>query len=672
MRQIYAPKAVFDEALELINAGNPRAAEAVCREAIERNPKDVNMLGMLGAVLVKMRRLDEAEQVLKRTVRLAPTFAKPHEDLGFVLLELERFEEAIEVLQKAVRLDPKLEFAQFNLGKALALTGKGEEADVAFESSFALSPERKLLAQAARLHKEGQLEEAEKLYRQVLKNNPDNVDAMRMLAMVAATLKRFDDAERLLRRAVGIAPDFLAAVIDLGRILKEQDRFEEAIGYFKKAIEINPNNPQTHFLLAGAYAPAALNQEAVKEYQRTLELSPRHPGALLGLGNALKTIGRLDEAVNAYHDCISVKPNNGETYWSLANLKTYHFSDEQLQEMENRIEDGTGTTDKSEVNFLFALGKAYDDRHDYDRAWHYYERGNDKQRMLVQYDPVHTETINDAIIDVFDRALFEEKSGSGHPDPAPIFILGLPRSGSTLIEQVLASHSQVEGTSELPYLGRVATSLNRNRPDGINYPEAVRELAPENLAALGEDYIRYAQLHRTEGKPFFVDKMPNNFPTIGFLHLILPDAKIIDARRHPLDACVGNFRQHYARGQTFAYDLTDIGEYYLQYQRMMDHWHEVLPGRILTVQYEEVVTDFDNQVRRILEYCRLPWEEDCIRFYETERPVRTASSEQVRQPIYTGALNFWRNYETHLDELVEILEPIRDHYRRYENWESTD
>ena len=666
MRQIYAPKAIFDEAIELINAGNPRAAEAVCREAIERNPKDVNMLGMLGAVLVKMRRLDEAEQVLKRTVHLAPTFAKPHEDLGFVLLELERFEDAIEVLQKAVRLDPKLEFAQFNLGKALALTGKGEEADVAFESSFALSPERKLLAQAARLHKEGQLEEAEKLYRQVLKNNPDNVDAMRMLAMVAATLKRFDDAERLLRRAVGIAPDFLAAVIDLGRILKEQDRFEEAIGYFKKAIEINPNNPQTHFLLAGAYAPAALNQEAAKEYQRTLELSPRHPGALLGLGNALKTIGSLEQAIEAYHDCISVKPNNGETYWSLANLKTYRFTDEQLQEMENRVEDGTGATDKSEVNFLFALGKAYDDRWDYDRSWHYYERGNIKQRMLVQYDPVHTETINDAIIEVFDRKLFKEKSGSGHPDPAPIFILGLPRSGSTLLEQVLSSHSQVEGTSELPYLGRVATSLNRNRPDGVNYPEAVRELAPDNFAALGEDYIRYAQLHRTEGKPFFVDKMPNNFPTIGFLHLILPNAKIIDARRHPLDACVGNFRQHYARGQTFAYDLTDIGEYYLQYQRMMDHWHEVLPDRVLTVQYEEVVTDFENQVRRILEYCRLPWEDNCIKFYETERPVRTASSEQVRQPIYTGALNFWRNYEGRLGELEEILEPIRDRYRKYE------
>ena len=666
MRQIYAPKAVFDEALERVNAGNPREAERICREAVQRNPKDVNMLGLLGAVLVKMRRLGEAEQVLRRTVSLAPTFAKPHEDLGFVLLELERHDEAVEVLQKAVRLDPKLEFAQFNLGKALAMTGKGEEADEAFEASFSLSPERKLLAQAARLHREGKLEEAEKLYRQALKDNPDNVDAMRMLAMLAAALKHFDDAERLLRRAVALAPDYLAAVIDLGRVLKEQDRFEEAIDCFKKAIGINPNNPQTHFLLAGAYAPAALNHEAVNEYRRTLELSPQHPGALLGLGNALKTIGRPDEAIRAYHDCISVKPNNGETYWSLANLKTYRFTDEQLAEMEKRVGEKGAAGEKSEVNFLFALGKAYDDRQDYGRAWRYYERGNNKQRMLVQYDPVHTETINDGIIEVFDKALLEEKGGSGHTDPAPIFILGLPRSGSTLIEQVLASHSRVEGTSELPYLGRVATSLNRNRPDGVNYPEAVRELGPENLAALGEDYIRYAQLHRTEGKPHFIDKMPNNFPTIGFLHLILPDAKIIDARRHPLDACVGNFRQHYARGQTFAYDLADIGEYYLQYQRMMDHWHEVLPGRVLTVQYEEVVTDFENQVRRILEYCRLPWEEDCTRFHETERPVRTASSEQVRQPIYTAALNFWRNYEAHLGELVEILEPVRERYRKYE------
>lgn len=666
MPEIYAPKALFDEALELINAGDPVAAEKLCREAVERNPKDVNMSGLLGAVLIKRRRLDEAEQVLKQTIALAPTFAKAHEDLGYALLEQERYEEAIEVLQKAARLDPKLDAARFNLGKALASTGRGKEADAAFEASFELSPERKKLALAAKHHQEGRIEDAEQLYRQVLNNNPRNVDALRMLAMVAATAKHYDDAERLLRKAVGIAPDFLTAVVDLGRVLKEQDRFEEAIDCFKNAIAINPNNPHTHFLLAGAYSPAALNHEAAREYRRALDLAPEHPGALLGLGNALKTIGKQDEAIKAYRDCIRVRPDNGEIYWSLANLKTYRFSDEQIAKMAARVDNPEGLTEQSEVNFLFALGKAHDDRQDYDKAWRYYERGNGKQRMLAQYDPVQTETINDAIVEVFDKALLEEKAGKGCPDRAPIFVLGLPRSGSTLVEQILASHSQVEGTSELPYLGRVAMSLNRNRADGVNYPEAVRELEAAHLTALGEDYINYAQLHRTEGTPFFIDKMPNNFPTIGFLNLILPQAKIIDARRHPLDACVGNFRQHYAKGQTFSYDLTDLGEYCLQYLRMMDHWHQALPGRILTVQYEEMVMDFESQAHRLLDHCELPWEEACGRFYETERPVRTASSEQVRQPIYTGALNFWRNYERHLDELVEIVEPVRDRYRKYE------
>ena len=666
MSEIYAPKALFDEALELINAGDPAAAEKLCREAVERNPKDVNMSGLLGAVLIKRRRLDEAEQVLKQTIALAPTFAKAHEDLGYALLEQERYEEAVEVLQKAARLDPKLDAARFNLGKALASTGRGKEADAAFEASFELSPERKKLALAAKHHQEGRIEDAEQLYRQVLNNNPRNVDALRMLAMVAATAKRYDDAERLLRKAVGIAPDFLTAVVDLGRVLKEQDRFEEAIDCFKNAIAINPNNPHTHFLLASAYSPAALNHEAAREYRRALDLAPEHPGALLGLGNALKTIGKQDEAIKAYRDCIRVRPDNGEIYWSLANLKTYRFSDEQIAKMAARVDNPEGLTEQSEVNFLFALGKAHDDRQDYDQAWRYYTRGNGKQRMLAQYDPVQTETINDAIVEVFDKALLEEKAGKGCPDRAPIFVLGLPRSGSTLVEQILASHSQVEGTSELPYLGRVAMSLNRNRADGVNYPEAVRELEAAHLTALGEDYINYAQLHRTEGKPFFIDKMPNNFPTIGFLNLILPQAKIIDARRHPLDACVGNFRQHYAKGQTFSYDLTDLGEYCLQYLRMMDHWQQALPGRVLTVQYEEMVTDFENQARRLLDHCELPWEEACGRFYETERPVRTASSEQVRQPIYTGALNFWRNYERHLDELIEIVEPVRARYRKYE------
>jgi hypothetical protein len=280
---------------------------------------------------------------------------------------------------------------------------------------------------------------------------------------------------------------------------------------------------------------------------------------------------------------------------------------------------------------------------------------------------VQTEVTNDAIISVFDRPFLEQNTGLGNPDPAPIFIVGLPRSGSTLLEQILASHSMVEGTAELPYVGRVAASLSRNRADGINYPEAARELGEKQFKAMGQEYVDLAQLHRTEGRSRFIDKMPNNTPTIGLLHLMLPNAKIIDARRHPLDSCFSCYRQLFAQGQTFTYDLTDIGEYFLQYERMMDHWHDVLPGRVLTVQYEDMVMDFENQVRRLLEYCELPWEDSCINFYETERPVRTASSEQVRQPIYSQSINRWRNYEQHLGELIEVLEPSLPRYAKYES-----
>jgi hypothetical protein len=268
---------------------------------------------------------------------------------------------------------------------------------------------------------------------------------------------------------------------------------------------------------------------------------------------------------------------------------------------------------------------------------------------------------------VFNADFLRERRGVGHPDPAPIFIMGLPRSGSTLLEQILASHSQVEGTSELPYLGRVATRLNRNRVDGKTYPEVVRRLDPQTFAALGQDYLAQAQMHRRMGAPRFIDKMPNNFPNIGFLSLILPNARIIDARRHPLDACLSCYRQLFAKGQAFTYDLAEIGEYYLQYQRMMDHWAEALPGRVLTVQYEDVVGDLESQVRRLLEFCGLEFEEPCLRFYESDRPVRTPSSEQVRQPIYDRSVGHWQQYARHLDELITVIEPIRARYRRYES-----
>ena len=610
MRPPLAPKSLFDEAIALVDAGDPTAAEAV------------------------------------------------------------------PCLERATRLDPRLENAWFTLGKAFAMLGRGAEADKAFEQCFALSPERRFMALAAEHQKEGRLGEAEHLYRRILRHNPGNVDAMRLLALVSLAAGREGDAEALLQKAVSLAPDFLAALVDLGRLRKEQDRYGEALDCFDRALAIDPDNVQAHFMRASTLAPAAFTQEAIEAYQRCLALRPNHVGALLGVGHALKAVGRYDEAVASYNACIRERPDLGETYWSLANLKTYRFDDVVVAEMERRAtlgsltpsagdDDSTPST-QSRVNFLFALAKAYEDRGDYERAWTYYETGNAEQRSAVSYDPVQTEAMNDRLVSVFSREFLESRRDAGNPDASPIFILGLPRSGSTLLEQILASHSQVEGTSELPYLGRIATWLNRNRADGINYPEAVRELEPRAFEALGRDYLALANLHRHSGRPRFIDKMPNNFPNIGFLSLILPNAKIIDARRHPLDACLSCYRQLFAKGQAFTYDLNEIGEYYLQYQRMMDHWAEALPGKVLTVQYEEVVRDLESQARRLLDFCGLPWEDACLRFYESGRPVRTPSSEQVRQPIYDRSVGQWRNHAAHLDELVDVLAPIRDRYRAYE------
>jgi tetratricopeptide (TPR) repeat protein len=660
-----APKALFNEVIALIEEGRLGDAEARCRAALGHYPRDVNMMGLLGALLVKMDRRDEAEATLRQVIAAAPTFAKPHEDLGFLLMQCGRTADALPVLERATRLDPTLERAWFNLGKALALLGRGQEADAAFEKCFERSPERRLMALAAEHHKEGRIEEAEQLYRRVLRDNPRNVDALRLLALIAAKFDRTDDAEVLLDKAIEIAPDFNQALVDLGRLRKDQDRFAEALECFNRAIELEPTQPQVHYLQAATLARASFTHEAIESYQRCLALRPTHAGALTGLGHVLKAVGDYDGAVASYNACIRQAPDNGETYWSLANLKRYRFDDAMVAEMERRLAAAT-EDEQSDVNFLFALGKAYEDRGDFDRAWHYYRTGNEKQRARVFYDPVQTEAMNDRLISVYTADLIGSLAGAGHPDPSPIFILGLPRSGSTLLEQILASHSEVEGTSELPYIGRASSSLSRNREGGLNYPEAMRELAPDHLRALAEDYLARARLHRRRGAPRFIDKMPNNFPNAGLIAAILPNAKIIDARRHPLDACLSNYRQLFAKGQAFTYDLTEIGEYYLQYQRMMDHWSRVMPGRVLTVQYEEVVSDFEAQVRRLLDFCGLPFEEPCLRFYESERPVRTPSAEQVRQPIYDRSVGHWRNYERHLGELLAVIEPIRDRYCRYE------
>jgi tetratricopeptide (TPR) repeat protein len=664
-RAPFAPRALFDEAIALITSGELSAAELHCQRALEAHPRDVNMLALLGAILIKLERPSEAESRLLEAIKLAPTFAKPHEDLGRLLAQRGRAADARPHLERAVRLDPQLDAAWFTLGKVLAVLGDGAGADEAFERSFALSPERRLMALAAEHQKEGRPKEAEQLYRRVLRQNPDNVDALRLCALVAANDARELEAEGLLQKAISLAPDYLAALLDLGRLRKEQDRYAEALDCFDRVLAIDADNVQAHFLRGGTLAAAAFTEDAIEAYQHCLRLTPDHLGALLGLGHVLKAVGRYQAAVDSYQACITQRPDLGESYWSLANLKTYRFDSSAIGEMERQLRDAELSV-QSEVNFLFALAKAYEDRGEFEHAWSYYQRGNRRQRQEVNYDPVQTETTNDRLIAVFSHEFLRSHSGFGHPDPAPIFVVGLPRSGSTLLEQILASHSEVEGTSELPYIARLTNWLSRNRAGGINYPESVRELAETDFAALGEEYLEYARLHRRSGAPRFIDKMPNNFPNVGLMALLLPNAKIIDARRHPVDACLSCYRQLFAKGQAFTYDLGEIGEYYLQYQRMMDHWAQVLPGRVLTVQYEQVVNDFESQVRRLLEFCGLDWQPECLRFYASDRAVRTPSSEQVRQPIYDRSVGHWRHYEQHLGELLAVLEPLRERYRAYE------
>ena len=624
------------------------------------------MTALLGAILLKLREFEAAEAHLRRAIELAPTFAKPHEDLGRLLVEQGRPEEAVELLKSATRLGSRGGNGLLHVGPGVVDDGQRRTRRRRLRSLLQFKPGTPETGFGGGHHKAGRHEEAGRLYRALLAESPNNVDAMRLLAGILVGQSDVEEAEALLRKAVSLAPDYALAFLDLGVLFQEQHRYAEAIECFQRTIRLQPGAAKPRHLLASTLAPVGRTEDALDTYRQVLEQHPRHAGAWLGLGHTLKTIGRQGEAIEAYRQCIRVRPDNGETYWSLANLKTYQLTADDMGAMESALERADELSDQSAVNFLFALAKAHEDAGDFDTAWGYYQRGNAKQRMLEHYDPVQTEEANDEIIETFDAAFLHSAAGQGRTDAAPIFVLGLPRSGSTLIEQILASHSQVEGTSELPYLGRVATSLNRNRADGVNYPQAVRELRAAHFKALGGDYLQRAQAHRHTEKPRFVDKMPNNFPSIGFLHLILPNAKIIDARRYPLDCTLSCYRQLFAKGQTFVYDLMEIGEYFLEYQRLMDHWQDVLPGRVLTVQYEDLVTDFDRQLRRLLDYCELPWEDACANFHETDRPVRTASSEQVRQPIYANSIHFWRNYQAHLGELIDVLEPVLPRYAQYE------
>ncbi|MDJ0711086.1 MAG: sulfotransferase [Woeseiaceae bacterium] len=650
-------KVSFDRAVTFLRAGDAEMAEKICRQTLNEFPRDANLLCLLGAALIKQNRPRDAEHTLSRAANIHSTFSRAHEGLAEALIMQGKLPEALKSLERAEELEPGSSSIRMKKARVLTGMGKDSEATKEFEASFKLTPHREELVRGLGLQRMGNVQEAEKIYRDVLLRDPDNVDAMRLLAGVAMRAKQWGDAQTLLDRALEIAPDFYQGWMDLGLAKQEQDDIEGAVAAYKRAIRLDKHNASGYGAAATAYALAGQHEEALEYFGKALEQEPAHAGAMAGIGHVLKTVGQQEEAIATYRKCLEQNPGHGETWWSLANLKTFRFTDEEVDVMLAQVDSGR-LPDEPLANFEFALGKAFEDRDDYDRAFEFYNRGNSNRRQRERYDPVQTADSHDEFIRIFNKDFVAQHGNGGDNSNAPIFIVGLPRSGSTLIEQILASHPDVEGTHELPDLGRVARSIGLSRSDRKAYPGAVVELGDDDFARLGADYLERTQRHRPEGLPHFTDKLPNNYVHVGLLHLILPNAKIIDAKRHPLDSCLGSFKQLFARGQPFTYDQFELGEFYLEYRRLMEHWNEVLPGKVLAVQYEHVVEDLETEVRRILDYCELPWDDACLRFWETDRAVKTASSEQVRTPIYSSAKHRWRNYEKHLGPLIEVLEPI--------------
>ncbi|MBV1934262.1 MAG: sulfotransferase [Parvibaculaceae bacterium] len=568
-----------------------------------------------------------------------------------------------DALEQAVEIDPKFADAWRSLAEQYSVAGFEEKSQRAYDSHLSATARHPEIIEAANFLFKGKLNKAEELTRKVLKEHPTDVTAIRILADIGIKVGHLEDAQNLLERCLELAPKFHLARHNYVIALFRRQKIAAALSELEMLLKIEPENPN-YLVLKGTILVRKGDHEAALEiYERILKDYPDQANAQMNYGHTLKSVGRIEEAVDAYRKSIELRPTTGEAYWSLANLKTYRFSDQDLAAMLAQVTaEGEGAAE-DQSHLAFALGKAYEDRREFDLSFKYYNRGNNIRSINHRYDPKRNIYDSARQIQALSTDFFAQHQNSGHDAPDPIFIVGLPRAGSTLLEQILSSHSQVEGTAELTDIIGISRQLGgKERKTGVSkYPEILKELTPEQFRELGESYIKTTQIQRS-GTPFFIDKMPNNFLHIGLINLILPNAKIIDARRHPMAGCFAGFKQLFAQGQTFTYGLEKIGLYYRDYVKVMDHWDAVLPGFVHRVHYEDMIADTEVEVRKLLDFCGLEFEESCLRFYETERAIRTPSAEQVRQPIYKEGLQQWRNYEAHLAPLKNALGPILDRY----------
>jgi tetratricopeptide (TPR) repeat protein len=562
----------------------------------------------------------------------------------------------IPALQHALAHEPRQPAAWRRLGDLLTNAGDIAGADRAYLGLIAHAVHDPALRQAGAALAANDLPVAERILKRHLHDFPTDVPAMRMLAELAGRLGRNADAESLLRRALELAPGFAAARYNLAIVLHRQRRSTEAIAELDRLIEEDPDNPGYRNLMGAVRGGIGAYDAALREFEDALHLRPDNATIWMSYGHTLKTLGRQDESIAAYRRSIALRPAMGEAWWSLANLKTVRFDRADIAAMEAAL----GAADlrfDDRFHLHFALGKALEDAREWQAAFDHYAEGNRLRRQRIDYDAEETDDQVARAVTLMTPTFFAEREGGGCPSTAPIFVLGMPRSGSTLVEQILASHSQVEGTRELPDIQAIAHRLSGRtlRADRSAYPEVLATLSPDDRRAIGEEYLTRAAIHRKTDRPFFIDKMPNNWAHIALIRLVLPNARMIDTRRHPLACCWSNFKQHFARGQAFSYALDDLGRYYAAYVRMMAHIDRVLPGAVHRVEHEAMVEDSDRQVRALLDACGLPFEPACLRFWETKRAVQTASSEQVRRPINRDGLDQWQPFAPWLGPLDAAL-----------------
>jgi tetratricopeptide (TPR) repeat protein len=625
-------------------------------------------LGTLEVALVHARRLLEREPAAAASqaseiLKVFPDQPNALAISGLALGRLGQGDAAIDALRRAVHLRPELPDVWRALGDHYSALEMREAADAAYAQHIRYSTHDPRLMNAALALAENRIPDAEAMLRDHLKRYPTDVAAIRMLAEVAARIGRVNDSETLLARCLELAPGFTAARHNYAMMLHRANKPEAALREIEGLLAEEPSNPGLRNLKAAVLGRIGEYDRAIAQYRGVLADYPQQPRIWMSLGHALKTAGQNAASIEAYRRCIGIAPQFGEVWWSLANLKTFRFTPDDVATMRAQLER-TDLTNEDRFHFDFSLGKALEDAEDYAASFGHYARGNALRRKMVHYDAGEPAAHTARSKRLFTSDFFAQRRGWGATAPDPIFVVGLPRAGSTLIEQILSSHSSVEGTQELPDVTTIARHVAKRttREEGTAYPRALEKFSADEIRALGERYLTQTRIHRKTTRPFFIDKMPNNFAHVGLIHLMLPNAKIVDARRHPVGCCFSCFKQHFARGQNFTYSLDDIGRYYRDYVELMAHFDAVLPGRVHRVFYENMVEDTEAEVRRLLEYCGLPFEEGVLRFHENQRAVRTASSEQVRRPIFRDGMEQWRHYDPWLDPLKRALGPVLEHY----------